>query len=75
MPSNGIHSIQVFGSDSEGNVYLSEEVHFRVDYLEEVPPPGIPGYIIEYIMILCAISIIGLVYITKKRYKISDEML
>lgn len=67
MPSNGLHSIQVFGSDSDGNVYLSEKVYFIVDYLEDVPPPGIPGYPIEILLILCMISIIGLAYITKKR--------
>ena len=75
MPSSGPHSIQLFGSDTDGNVYLSEKTYFIVDYSEDAPPPGIPGYIIEYIMILCVISIIGLVYLTKKRYKISDEML
>jgi len=66
MPSNGLHSIRVFGSDSDGNIYQSEERFFIVEYSGEVSPPSVPGYPIGVIFISIMITVMGLVYLTKK---------
>ena len=39
MPGNGLHSIQVFGNDSQGNTYQSELTHFTVNLTIDLVSP------------------------------------
>ena len=60
MPENGLHTIQIFGSISEGFIYESDIVYFTINISEDQTPPN-GSEDINYLLVIILIGILSLI--------------
>lgn len=69
IPTDGVHTIQVFGNDSLGIMYQSNIRFFTYGHIQDsILPPSIPGY---NIITVTLISITGIIVslVSRRKYK------
>jgi len=74
MPNDGLHSVQVFGNDSIGNIYESEVRYFTVSSISSISPFN-PFYLIVIVLSilgLAGVATIFYILYTKRQRRVKE---